>query len=295
MQKNLVKGYIFVIMSAVIFGLMPLMAKFIYAEGVNPPTLVFLRNLISVPILAALSLGTKSSIKVKLTSLPKISLIAIMGCSLTPLLLFYSYKHIPSGTATVFHFIYPAVTLIGEFIFLKAKIKWGHIVSVILCVVGIALFYNPNDKINFTGGFLALLSGITYAAYIILLSSFKDKSMPSFTFSFYVALICSVVMLLFCVFTNSLSLPKSLIGWVLTVIFATGINVGAVVLFQKGTFIIGGGRASIISTFEPITSVIAGVLIFNENTTPFTIVGTILVILASCLIALYDMKTAKAD
>ncbi len=40
-KKSLIKGYIFVIMSALIFGLMPLMAKFIYAEGVNPPTLVF--------------------------------------------------------------------------------------------------------------------------------------------------------------------------------------------------------------------------------------------------------------
>ena len=164
MQKNLVKGYIFVIMSAVIFGLMPLMAKFIYAEGVNPPTLVFLRNIISVPILAALTLLTKNSIKVQLSALPKIALIAIMGCSLTPLLLLYSYNYIPSGTATVFHFVYPAVTLVGEFVFLKAKIKWGHILSVIFCVVGIALFYNTNDKVNFTGGFLALLSGFTYAA-----------------------------------------------------------------------------------------------------------------------------------
>ncbi len=40
-HKYLLKGYIFVILSALIFGLMPLMAKFIYAEGVNSITLVF--------------------------------------------------------------------------------------------------------------------------------------------------------------------------------------------------------------------------------------------------------------
>lgn len=293
MNKNLVKGYICVIFSAVIFGLMPLMAKFIYKDGVNPPTLVFLRNFLSLPILALLTKLTRNSIKVKPTALPRISAIAIMGCCVTPLLLFSSYNHIPSSTATVFHFIYPAVTLLGEFVFLKAKIKNGHIISMVLCVFGVALFYNPNDKINFIGGCLALLSGVTYAVYIILLSGFKHKSMPSFTFSFYVALICSAVMFLVCIFTNSLSLPQSLLGWFLSLIFAIGINVGAVVLFQKGTFLIGGGRASIISTFEPITSLIAGVIIFNEHLSVFTAIGTVLVIVASVLIAVYDMKGNK--
>ena len=66
-----------------------------------------------------------------------------------------------------------------------------------------------------------------------------------------------------------------------------------IVLFQKGTFLIGGGRASIISTFEPITSLIAGVIIFNEHLSVFTAIGTVLVIVASVLIAVYDMKGNK--
>ncbi len=293
-KKNLIKGYIFVILSALIFGLMPLMAKFIYAEGVNPPTLVFLRNAISVPILALLTLLTGNSIKIKAVAIPGISVIALMGCCITPLLLFSSYNHIPSGTATVFHFIYPAVVVIGEFIFLKNKIKYGHVISVIICVIGIALFYNPENAVNFKGGFYALLSGITYAVYILCLSGFKYKDMPGFTFSFYVALICSVAMLCVCVITNQLSLPGSLLGWRLSVLFAICINVGAVVLFQKGTFLIGGGRASILSTFEPITSVVTGILIFDEEVGIFTVIGTVLVIAASVIIALSDMQSSKS-
>lgn len=294
-QKNLIKGYIFVILSAVIFGLMPLMAKFIYAEGVNPPTLVFLRNAISVPLLAVITLFAGNSIKIKAAALPMVSVIAIMGCCITPLLLFSSYNHIPSGTATVFHFIYPAVVVIGEFIFLKNKIKYGHIISVVICVIGIALFYNPNSEINFTGGFYALLSGITYAVYVICLSSFKHKEIPGFTFSFYVALICAAAMFCVCIFTNQLSLPKSALGWLLSLVFAICINVGAVVLFQKGTFLIGGGRASILSTFEPITSILAGVLIFNEDIGIFTAVGTVLVVASSVLIALCDIRDSKKE
>lgn len=293
-QKKLLKGYIFIIMSAVIFGLMPLMAKFIYKDGVNPTTLVFLRNIISVPMLGLLSIFTTgTSIKIGAKVLSKISIIAFMGCCITPLLLFSSYNHIPSGTATVFHFIYPAVVVVGEFIFLKNKIKWGHIISVVICIAGIALFYNPDNKINIEGSFYALLSGITYAIYVILLSAFKNKEIPIFTFSFYVATICSIVMFFVCIFTKQLALPKSVLGWLLAIVFGFSLNVGAVVLFQKGTFLIGGGRASILSTFEPITSILAGVIIFNEKINIFTVVGTILVITASIVIALCDIHSTK--
>ena len=47
-------GYFCVILSAMIFGCMPLGANFLYAQGVTPMTLVFLRNLLSLPILALL-------------------------------------------------------------------------------------------------------------------------------------------------------------------------------------------------------------------------------------------------
>ncbi len=294
-HKQLFKGYIFVILSALIFGLMPLMAKFIYAEGVNSVTLVFLRNLFSVPMLAILALCTGGTIKTDAKTLPKISFIALMGCCITPLLLFSSYNHIPSGTATVFHFIYPAAVVLGEFIFLKNKIRYGHIISVIICVAGIALFYNLGSKINPTGSIYALMSGITYALYVISLSAFKNKKMSPFTFSFYVSTICSLVMLVVCLFTRQLALPVSVIGWLLTILFAFSLNVGAVVFFQRGTFLIGGSRASILSTFEPITSVLAGAVIFHEKMSVFTIIGTILVVTASILIAVFDVKQIEKE
>ena len=45
------------ILSAVIFGCMPLGANFLYAQGVTPMSLVFLRNLLSLPVLARLPIN----------------------------------------------------------------------------------------------------------------------------------------------------------------------------------------------------------------------------------------------
>ena len=55
MQKSkLIKGYIFAVASAVIYGCMPLMAKYIYADGVSPFSLVLFRNAFALPALAVL-------------------------------------------------------------------------------------------------------------------------------------------------------------------------------------------------------------------------------------------------
>lgn len=291
MKAKILKGYALVIASAFIFGCMPLMAKFIYAEGVNPMSLVLLRNVLSLPILALLACLGRGSLKIPPRALPKMSIVALMGCCITPVLLFYSYQYISSGTATVLHFIYPAVVMIFGMLFLKSRVRVGNVVSLVLCIAGILCFYDPGAGFHPLGGALAILSGVTYATYVILLSGFRYKEEVSgFTFCFYVAAICSAVMLIVCLVSGNLALPQSLLGWGLSLLFALTLNVGAVLFFQMGTFLIGGERASILSTVEPITGLFAGVIVFDEKLSIFTVIGSVLVLSASILIAILDAR-----
>ena len=288
--KELLKGYIFVVLSALLFGLMPLIAKNIYKDGVDPESLVFLKNLISVPCLFILALLSGKPIRIKADAIPQMFFMALMGCCITPLLLFISYKYIPSGTATVFHFIFPAAVVLGEFVFLKNKISIWQLLSVGICIIGIAMFYNPGNSINFKGSACALLSGIAYAVYIICLSGFKYKELSGITFSLYVAVFSSVIMVFAFLFLKGLTFPVSFTGWLLVLLLSTVLNVGAVVMFQKGTLIIGGTRSSVLSAFEPVTSIMAGALVFGERITFFSLLGSVLVIAAGVLIAVNDSK-----
>ena len=223
----------------------------------------------------------------------EITMIALASGSITPMLLFSSFNFIPSGTATVFHFIYPAATVLGGVFVLKDKVRRGTLICIVICTLGISLFYNPGDPINPVGSALALTSGLTYAAYILLLSHFHYRQVTGFKFSFYICTISAVVMFAVCVATKQLRLPTKASVWVTATIFALVLGVGATVFFQKGTFIIGGQRASILSTFEPITSLIVGFLAFDEAVGVRTIIGSSLVILASILIAVFDAKNAN--
>ena len=95
---------------------------------------------------------------------------------------------------------------------------------------------------------------------------------------------------------STLAFPLVLLGLLFSFPSLAMIGVilfGAAVLFQQGTLIIGGQLASILSTAEPIVSMIVGVLVFREALTAQTAIGAVLVVAASILIVALDIR--KAD
>lgn len=210
MKRKLILGYVFIILSAVIFGCNPLFVHLLKNEGLNSVSLVLLRNLLSLPVLAVLAYRQHGSLQIPVKALPSMGMIAVMGCCITPLLLMTSYAYIASGTATVFHFIYPAAVVLAGVCIYRERISRGNLISVILCVVGICLFYDPAQPLNWKGSFFALLSGITYAIYILQLSHFRFSEVSGFLFSLYVNSFSCIVMFLVSVATGLLTLPGSM-------------------------------------------------------------------------------------
>lgn len=289
MRYQTVKGCFFAIVSAVIFGCMPLMAKNIYKNGVNPMTLVFLRNLFSLLPLGMLAYREQKTLKAPLSVIPSIGLISFLGCSITPILLFSSYQHIASGLATVIHFAYPSFVILAEILFLRKKVRASSLISLLLCIAGISMFYTPAQAFSFTGAVLALLSGVTFAGYVVLLSLFDSSRLSGFLFSFYTTLASAIITLCICIPANQLALPTTLSGWGLCILFSLLVTTCALVLFQRSIFLIGGPGASILSTLEPITSVFIGIVIFQEPLGIRILIGTALVIAASVITVFFTI------
>ena len=292
-KRQQVAGFVCAILSAVIYGCMPIMAKYIYAEGVTPMTLVFLRNALALPSLALLAILQKKTLRRPAKSILPLCIPALFGCVLTPILLFSSYVYIASGVATVFHFVYPCLVLLIGLIFLRKKASLAVIVSVVMCSAGVLLFYDPTAKISVLGAALALGSAVAFAIYVVLLPRFQSKDFSGFAFCFYVALWSSVIMLIVCTCTGQLSLPTTLLGWGLSLLFATSVTTGAVVLFQQGSLLIGGEKASILSALEPITGVVIGIVFMQEQSKPAVLIGSALVVASGVLIAVGDLKKVK--
>ena len=125
-------------------------------------------------------MAQQKALKVPVRELPTIALAALLGCCLTPVLLYCSYDFIDSGTATVLHFVYPALVVVGGILFLKQRPALGTLLSVLVCVGGIALFFDPNAAMTAEGSALALLSGLTFAGYVLMLSAFPNRKATGF-------------------------------------------------------------------------------------------------------------------
>lgn len=293
MDRKKIAGYLLVIASAVIFGSLPVLVKSIYADGVNSLTVILLRNLLSAPVAGFIAYCQRRTVRIPLKTLPSVAAVGLMGCCVAPLLLFSSYFFIGAGIATVFHFIYPAAVVLGGVLCYRERMNPGHVLSVVMCVVGVCLFYTPGEPLDWRGSLLALVSGVAYAVYILLLAHFKYREITGYLLSFYIFAINALVMLVVCLALDMLTLPSTLMGWGLCLLLAVAVNVGAVAMFQKGTFIIGGPQASVLSTLEPITGVLVGVLVFQETMSVLGGVGSMLVILAGLLIVVSDLREER--
>ncbi|MBU5426033.1 hypothetical protein KQI41_06350 [Tissierella pigra] len=73
------KGILAVIVSATIFGSMPLMAKFVYESGGNATSLAFLRFLLILPFLYLLiKKDGKETLKIEKEEFKKITLVVLV-------------------------------------------------------------------------------------------------------------------------------------------------------------------------------------------------------------------------
>ena len=173
---------------------------------------------------------------------------------------------------------------------LRERVQKKALFCAVLCSLGILLLIDPSGAVDPLGVALALTSGVTYAVYILLLAHFRHREVMGFRMTFYMALISAVCMFFPCLFSHQLCLPQTLAGWLAALAFSLMICIGAVMLFQKGTFLIGAQRAAILSTFEPITSIFVGILFLNETLTPRILLGSAIILVAGVFITLGGKK-----
>lgn len=288
-------GYFQVILSAILFGLMPLFAKNIYAMGGNSVNLCFQRFAFGIPVLYLLArYGRKASLRVTKKQLLQMVILSL-GLGGTPLLLFSSYNYISSGMTTTLHFVYPVLVVVCCVVFFKEKLTGEKLFCCILCVCGILCFYTPGEKGNLMGAVLALASGVTYTFYMLFYSHSGLKELDNYVLTFYLSCCSAVMLFLFSLATDKLVFYTQPMAWILALLLSLMVAVGATILCQSGMKVIGPENAALVSTMEPLTSVVVGCLVFAESMS-FRIVAGIGCILSSVLLlTLADRKKQNVE
>ncbi|MEZ0324618.1 MAG: DMT family transporter [Fimbriimonas sp.] len=283
------QGVLLVLLAAFCFGTMPVLAHGAYAENVNVPTLLFQRfGIASILIWIA--------ILVRREPLPKgkpLGLLVLMGSVVyfgQAFTLFEALRFLPAGLASILAFLYPVIVSIAAHFFMDDRLGRQRIFALAVAVLGMGLSIGPIGQGNGVGVFLALLSAVGAAAYILMGAKAPEDVSPLATNG----VVLGSATLSFLVFglAQGFSLTDvSEVEWAIGLSMASLIGIASLL---KGLKAIGPVNASILLALEPITATVLGHTLLNQVLDPLQIAGGILIIGAVIMLVLAKGKT-KAE
>lgn len=283
---NKTKGIAAAMTAAFIYGFTPILAKYTYLDGSNTVSLTFYRSFMSIPILYILLKHRKADLTVTKSELGKLSVLGLLGACLTGLMLYGAYNYISVGMTTTIHYIYPVLVTSTCVIFYREPISRVKITALILSMAGILLFFEGDLSLNLTGIALALGSGTAYAAYLIFIDKSGIKGMNPFKISFYCCIVASVFLFIFGMASRQLVFSMSPVSWLCTFLVSFFVSVLANSFMPVAVKYVGSTVTAILGMFEPITSVILGILLLSEPCTLRSVLGCALIITAVTILTL---------
>ena len=250
----------------VLFGLVPILQKLTYPYGGSGPLTVFWSSIFALVPLAIWARIQKVSLLVDRKTLGKLAILAI-GVAGTALFLYSSYSYIPVGMATTLHFVYPALITIGLSLFFHQHFTKRKLLALVLTLCGIVCMGSSVQlQTNLFGMVLAVISGFFWAFYIVYMEKSGLSNIPTVILTFYTSLANIPALGLFCALSGSLQVYTRTWAWGVIFLVALLHRIVGFGLFQIGMRKISSFSAGILSTVEPASALLFGILILHEQT-----------------------------
>ena len=256
--------------AAASYGLNPLFALPLYADGMGADSVLFYRYAFGLVMLGVMMVVQRQSFALRRCEVLPLVVMGLLF-SFSSLTLFLSYNYMDAGIASTILFVYPVLVAILMAVFFKEKISPITMISIALAFTGISLLYQGEggQTLSLTGVALVFLSSLTYALYIIGVNRSVLKDMPIVKLTFYVLLF---------------GLSVYVVLWINPVCLALFPTVISLVTMTKSIHYIGSTPAAILGALEPLTAICCGVLVFGERLTPRIVLGIVLILVAVTLI-----------
>lgn len=293
---NKFRGIFYAIVSAIAFGVSPILISKTYELGNNFMMMAFIRNILVLPFIFLYIKVRRIPMAVSKDQLFKLSVLNILGTSLSLLVLYLSYTFIPVSLATSLHFIYPSIVAILSVIVFKEYMSNLRKLAVLSSLIGVLLFIDLRSGSSnlFIGIGLALLSGAAYSFYIVYMAKSGVLVMENILIVYYGSLISAVFLGVLTIITGKLVITSiNLEGWALILLISIMLTFLGTMFTQMAIKSIGTTITSILATLEPIITIVLGVFLFNEKVGTVKLIASGLILLAVLLLALDQKSMAR--
>lgn len=274
----------FLAISGISFGMMPIFAKLAYQTGVGVIQLLFMRFLFAF---IALGLVLFAFHKLKLPRKRDLGLLIVMGALgyfLMSTFYFTALLYSPVAIVELILYTYPAFVIIGSRLLGWEGITRRMAGSVVVAMTGLLLVANPLGAPLGLGAILAFLNSVAYTAYILGGTNILKRVKGELA-SFYVMGGACLSFAVASGATGSILPDWQPIGWVWILMLALVSGVVAMTTFFLGLTLIGPSRSSIISLLEPLTASAAAFVVFAQTLSTVQVVGGALILVSAFTMA----------
>lgn len=289
-------GMLFIAISAASFGTLAIFGRFLYAEGMDTFTMLFLRFGVAALVMSVILFVRNETFprgKV-LWQLIGMGALGYVGQSFSYLT---AIQYASAGLVALLLYLYPMFVFILSVVILREKVTWIKVTALVLALLGTALTVDPEGG-QLLGILFSLSAALIYSVYIIVGTNVMKhvSALQSSTVIFASA--GAVYGTLMAV--NGIHIPTSATGWLNIAGIVLVATVVPVVTFLAGLERIGPTNASMLSTLEPVVTVLLAGWIFGEVLKPIVLLGGSLILIAVILLTWGELekqalKTSPAE
>lgn len=283
-------GLLFVVVSAVCFGAMAIMARVAYAAGVDTPTLLALRFAIAAACMFALA-GLRREKYPQGSDLAKVVVLGGAGYGGQAFTFFTALTLAPASLVALLLYLHPALVALLAALVLHERMTAAKLAALAMALAGMVLTVGPALAGPARDAFPSLGTGVLYAVAAAVIYSFYIVAGTRIAARVSPLALSAVVMgsaaVVFMVAALALGpkWPQTPAGWLAVTGIALISTVIAIALFFAGLGRIGATRASTLSTVEPVVTVLLAALLLDERIALLQVGGGALILGAVLLLA----------
>lgn len=279
-------GALFVLLSAVGFGLLAVFAKLAYGEGVGVDQLMMVRFGLAAVLLVAIAGATRSLDGLSRRTVLIGFAMGAIGYSTQAGLYLTAVSRTDASLVTLLFSTYPVLVMVGAIALRRDRASARRMIALVTALAGIALVLDgvSQGHVDPLGAALALGSALVYTCYILVGERVADAHPLPLT-----AVVCTgagVTSALRALIGGHAVVHTTLAGWswLLAVVLVS--TVGAILLFFAGLARVGPTETSLLSVLEPVVTVMGAALVFGERLGVAQALGGALVLAAVVLVQL---------
>ena len=282
MNKQSLKGSLFVFLSALLFGSYGIWAVLLGSDF-GPFFQGYVRALLVLLVLVPIVFLQKSWVPVSFVDLKKYSWCMIFGI-FTQAPLYYAFQNAGVGISSLIFFCMLLITsYVVGFTLLKEVPTKVKIISLILSVVGLLFtFFNSLESFSLIALILAAVNGVASGGEVATTKLIPEKFNALQTSIMVWGAIFVTHLPLSLLFGELQIIPKFDIHWLAMLGFTVAGILGFLLVIE-GFKHVDASIGGLIGLLEIVFAIIFGALVFSESITLSIIVGSLLIIGAAVL------------